>query len=40
MKDTMFSALEPGVQLLLIGLKIALMDMYFLTLQYIEWETH
>ena len=39
-KDTMFSALESGVQLLLIGLKIALMDIYFLTLQYIEWETH
>ena len=40
LKDTIFSVLKSGVQLLLIGLRNALMDTYFLTPQYIEWATH
>ena len=32
--------LIPGVKLLLIGLRNALIDMYFLTLQYMKWEGH
>ena len=35
-----FSVLKSWVKLSLIGLKNALMDIYFLILQYIEWATH
>ena len=40
LKDTIFSALKFGVKMLLISLRNAMMDIYFLTLQYIEWEMH
>ena len=40
LKNNIFSVFKPEVKLLLIGLKNALMNMYFLTLQYIEWATH
>ena len=36
LKDTIFSALKFGVKMLLISLRNAMMDIYFLTLQYIE----
>ena len=40
LKDTIFSVLKSGAKLLLIGLRNALMDIYFLTPQHIEWATH
>ena len=40
LKDTIFSVLKFGVNLLLIGLGNGQMNIYFLTLQYIEWATH
>ena len=40
LKDTIFSVLKFGVNLLLIGLGNTQMNIYFLTLQYIEWATH
>ena len=40
LKDTIFSALKFGVKILLSGLRNVLMDIYFLTLQYIEWAMH
>ena len=40
LKETLFSVLKSGVKFSLIGLRNALRDIYFLTLQYIEWATH
>ena len=39
LKDTIFPVLKSGVKLLLIGLRNAQMDIYFLTPQYIESAT-
>ena len=40
LKETFFLVLKSGVKLSLVGLRNALRDIYFLTLQYIEWATH
>ena len=37
---TIFSVLKSVVNILLIGLRNALLNAYFLTPQYIEWGTH
>ena len=40
LEGTQYSVLKSRVILLLIGLRNALKDIYFLTLQYIEWAIH
>ena len=40
LKDAIFSVPKSGVKLLVIGLRNALIDIYFVTLQHIEWATH